>query len=68
MKSTLKRKLRVRKTVSREAHGISNVPERTGWSAMSTDLKDCLGVALLRCHCVDECSDRLKRPRTSFFL
>ena len=25
MKSTLKRKLRVRETVSREAHGISNV-------------------------------------------
>ena len=28
MKSTLKRKLRVRETVSREAHGISNVLER----------------------------------------
>ena len=28
MKSTLKRKLRVRETVSRETHGISNVFER----------------------------------------
>ena len=28
MKSTLKRKLRVRETVSREAHGISNAVER----------------------------------------
>ena len=28
MKSTLKRKLRVRETVSREAHGISNVGEK----------------------------------------
>ena len=28
MKSTLKRKLRVRETVSREAHGISNAPQK----------------------------------------
>ena len=31
MKSTLKRKLRVRETVSREAHGISNARQRFRW-------------------------------------
>ena len=71
MKSTLKRKLRVRETVSREAHGISNAGVKFR----------CLGVGFLRCYrseglycvhylapashfsrrCVNECSERLTR-------
>ena len=32
MKSTLKRKLRVRETVGREAHGVSNASRKFRWS------------------------------------
>ena len=38
MKSTLKRKLIVRETVRREAHGISNALSRFRWSVLSTDV------------------------------
>ena len=53
MKSTLKRKLRVRETVSREAHGISNgvveVQVLEGSSRRGADPKDCLSrVSLFR--------------------
>ena len=38
MKSTLKRKLIVRETVRREAHGISNAPSRFRRSVLGTGL------------------------------
>ena len=73
MKSTLKRKLRVRETVSREAHGISNAGEKfrcpAGDSRGVTDPKDCALCAAARRHrtflsrCVNVCSERATRPR-----
>ena len=54
MKSTLKRKLRVRETVSREAYGISNAGLKFRClvfeSCWVTDPKDCAWRALLHWH------------------
>lgn len=71
MKSTLKRKLRVRETVSREAHGTSNAGKKfrclAGPPHAVADPKDCTVCArfgrrrtfLVRC--VNECSKRSTR-------
>jgi len=67
MKSTLKRKLRVRETVSREAHGISNAWRRFRfvWESLPA-VTDPIGLccwhwSFALSHfsvvCVDECSD-----------
>lgn len=71
MKSTLKRKLRVRETVSREAHGISNAGKKfrclAGPPRAVADPKDCTVCAWSGRHrtflvrCVNECFERSTR-------